>query len=153
MKKGDYSYLCTMKKMILALALSALALFSVSCIPQSDKPSIQGEWAMTSGSTKIGGAFTVLDVHSDGTPYKTMTFYGNGIFTATAKGFATTGTYKVISSSSIRFTYDAIPEGAPEWFAFRKSGTWNYTFLSEDVFWFYDYGSSVEVAMTMERVQ
>lgn len=153
MKKEDYSYLCTMKKMILALALSALALFSVSCIPQSEKPSIQGEWAMTSGSTKIGGAFTVLDVHSDGTPYKKMTFYGNGVFTSTADGFAATGTYEVLSSSSIRFTYDAIPEGAPEWFAFRKSGTWNYTFLSENVFWFYDYGTSIEVAMTMERVQ
>lgn len=142
-----------MKKMILTLAFSTLVLLAASCVPQSEKPSIQGEWAMTSGSTKINGTFTVLDVHSDGTPYKTMTFYGNGVFTATADGFATTGTYEVLSSSSIRFTYDDVPAGAPEWFAFRKSGTWNYSFLSDDVFWFYDYGTSIEVAMTMERVK
>lgn len=142
-----------MKKMILALALSALAWLSVSCGPQSEKPSVAGEWAMTSGSTKIGGNFTVLDVHSDGTPYKVMTFYENGVFTSSSGDFAATGTYEVLSSSSIRFTYDAIPAGAPEWFAFRKSGTWYYTFLSNDVFWFYDYGTSIEVAMTMERIK
>lgn len=142
-----------MKKMILALAFSALALIAVSCFPQSEKPSVVGEWAMTSGSTKIGGTFTVLNVQSDGSYYKKMSFSENGTFTATADGYSATGTYEVESSSSIRFSYDAIPVGAPEWFAFRKTGTWYFTFISNEVLWLYDYGTSVEVAMTLERIQ
>ena len=141
-----------MKKLILALTFCALSLLAASCVPNHNDTSLLGEWAMTSGSTKINGVFTTLDVPASGY-YKKMTFREDGTFTSTADGFSATGTYNVVSSSSIKFTYDVVPEGAPEWFAFRKSGTWNYTFLSADVFWFYDYGTAVEVAMTMTRIQ
>jgi len=141
-----------MKAALRLLALCAAVFLTVACLPQSRKDALIGTWGMTSGSTKIDGVFKVLDKQGEGIYYKTMTFSADGTFTATAGSLSATGTFEVLSGRSIRFTYNAIPEGAPEWFAFRKSGTWMYEFLSDDLFWFYDYGTSVEVAMTMERL-
>lgn len=141
-----------MKNWFRCALLGVAMLLAVSCVSPKNESRLLGEWGMTSGSTKIEGAFTVLDKQGEDIYYKTMSFSEDGSFTATADGFQASGTYEVISSSSIRFTYNAIPEGAPKWFAFRKSGTWMYEFLSNDLFWFYDYGTAVEVAMTMTRL-
>lgn len=141
-----------MKELFSSALLFAALVLAVSCSPTRNESRLIGDWGMTSGSTMIDGVFTVLDAHQDGTYYKTMTFREDGTFTVTSESFSASGTYEVASSNSLRFTYNAIPEGAPKWFAFRKSGTWMYEFLSNDLFWFYDYGTAVEVAMTMTRL-
>lgn len=119
---------------------------------ESAQKSLIGEWGMVSGGVEKHGVFAGLEHKDD--YYKTMEFREDGSFTEICGELVANGTYEVVNSQRIKYSYIDAPGGGPEYFVIHRSGSWTYYFFESDAFTLYDYSASpsLEVSMTFKRI-
>lgn len=143
-----YSNYILMKKIVLLFIAVACA-FSCTDMFFGTTYSLEGKWGMVSGGIKRSGSFTSIEKMEEGY-YKTIEFSADGTFKEVCGDAVATGTYKMRGSQSITYKYDSVPDKGSVYFAVHSSGTWTYSFWSEDSFTLYDFADSpsFEVSMT-----
>lgn len=143
-----------MKRKIVGFMLFFVAMFfmMVSCGDTfSSDQSIVGTWGMESGGINEGDGLKTLEKEADAY-YKIMEFREDGTFTERCGNLTASGTYSQ-KGSSIKYSYNVMPNGGPIYFAIHRSGSWMYHFWEDGWFTLYDYTSSLEVSMGMRRLK